>query len=74
MCQALIEVHDLNPAHYIRILGDNFLEHGLFFKMFILRAYSSEAEHLSVRYTCFTVLGMAAVHAEKLVPVRGFDM
>ena len=60
----LVEVHDLNASLYI----DRFLDCELFFKISILRTYSLEAEHLSLRDRCFTVLAMAAVHANKLTP------
>ena len=43
-------------------------------EVFLLQTDSSEAEGLAVRDGFLAVLGMATIHTEILVFVRGFDM
>ena len=47
---------------------------GLLDEIFILRTDSSEAERLTIRDGCLAVLGMATIHTEIMVFVRGFDV
>ena len=72
--QALVEVLILNAACCICILGDNFKDSRLFLQDLHPLIRFVRGGHLAIKDSCFTVLGVAAVHAEELVPVCRFDM